>query len=70
MAKTLPDDLCEAEELAELLRCSVKTIYRRVKNGDFPKDSVLKFGRMMRFRPEKIIDGGLNNYNRARVMQS
>ncbi|MEM9238543.1 MAG: helix-turn-helix domain-containing protein [Pseudomonadota bacterium] len=56
--KTLPEPLLRLQDVAAILKCSLKTVKRRVDAGDMP---VIRDGRMVRVHPED-----LNRYTKNR----
>lgn len=46
-----PEKLLEVEEVADLLRLHVKTVYEKARSGELPG---VKIGRGWRFRPSDV----------------
>lgn len=53
-----------AHQLAELMHCSVKTVWEHTRNGAYPPDSVVLIGGRKLYDAEAIFAAGRERYNR------
>jgi excisionase family DNA binding protein len=64
------EDLYELSQVAQMLRCSRKTVYRLISSGRL---GAVRWGRSYRFRREDVqefVRGSLINHGRAKVVSA
>ena len=64
------EDLYELSQVAQILRCSRKTVYRLISSGRL---GAVRWGRSYRFRRQDVqefVRGSLINHRRAKVVSS